>query len=262
MFATGTTSSSVCKFGLPSLDEALGGGLKRGATYIIEQEIGAEVDPFILSFLANGLQSMDYTFLLSTENTYDYYKRIFQNFGRNPEIEIQNRRLRFIDGFSGSFQTGLSGAEFYGSETQNLGILNITDISDTREVNEAIRRSLLHVQKGPSVGIRGAILSFSNIVHMVSEIEKIFTFLQTRRAMDKLENSTTLLSLNADAHDPILVRAIEHMVEGVLRVTKVDDPEYETPLQQVEIINIKTKAELSGKKVRFEFYSGRLIDLD
>ena len=96
--STGTTT--LCKFGLPSLDEALSGGLQQGATYIIEQTIRADADPLILSFLANGLQKMDYTYLLSTENTFDYYKRLFQNFGRNPEIEIKNRILLFIDAFS------------------------------------------------------------------------------------------------------------------------------------------------------------------
>jgi KaiC/GvpD/RAD55 family RecA-like ATPase len=261
VFGIRTKASNVCKFGLPSLDSALEGGLEQGATYIIEQTIGADADPFVLSFLANGLQKMDYTYLLSTEQTFDYYKRIFQNFGRNPEIEIKNRRLRFIDGFSGSFQTGLSSAVM-DADSESLGILKLADISDPREVNEGIRRSLLHVQKGVNTGIRGAILSFSNIIHTITHTHQAFSFLQTRRAMDKLENTTTLISLNSDAHDPIFVRAIEHMVDGTLRVTRVEDPSYENPLQQVEIVNIKTKAQLTGKQIKFEYHSGRLTDID
>lgn len=254
-------TSSFCKFGLPSLDEAVGGGLARGATFLVEQTIGAEADPFILSFLANGLQSMDYTYMLSTEQTFDYYKRIFQGFGRNPEMELRTGRLQFIDAFSGSFQAGLSSMMTTTSADAG-GIERIADITDPREVNEAVRRSLLHVQKGPTVGIRGAVMSLSSVIHTVGDNKQVFGFLQNRRAMDKLENSTTLISLNADAHDPILVRALEHMVDGILSVSRLDDPNYDEPIQQVEVVMIKGKPELSGRKARFQFYSGRIADLD
>ncbi len=260
MFGTFTPTTNLCKFGLPSLDEALGGGLARGATLLVEQTIGADADPFILSFLANGLQSMDYTYLLSTEQTFDHYKRIFQGFGRNPEMELRTGRLRFIDAFSGSFQTGISSIITVDDEA--AGIEKIADITEPREVNEAIRRSLLHVQKGPTVGIRGAVMSLSSVINTVGNNKMVFSFLQNRRAMDKIENSTTLISLNADAHDPMFVRAIEHMTDGILSVTRVDDPNFSDPIQQVEIVMIKGKAELAGRKKRFRFQAGRIEDLD
>ncbi|MHA2172347.1 MAG: RAD55 family ATPase [Candidatus Kariarchaeaceae archaeon] len=261
MFGSLTPSAPLCKFGLPSLDEAIGGGLPRGSTFVVEQTIGADADPFILSFLANGLQSMDYTYLLSTEQTFDHYKRIFQGFGRNPEMELRTGRLRFIDAFSGSFQAGLT-SMMATVEDGDVGIERVADIADPREVNEAIRRSLLHVQKGPSVGIRGAVMSLSSIINTVGDDKQVFSFLQNRRAMDKLENSTTLISLNADAHEPTFIRAIEHMADGILSVTRFDDPNYTEPIQQVEVKMIKGKSELTGRKKRFQFYSGRIADLD
>jgi len=260
MFGSFTPTTNLCKFGLPSLYEALGGGLARGSTFVVEQTIGADADPFILSFLANGLQSMDYTYLLSTEQTLDHYKKIFQGFGRNPDMELRTGRLRFIDAFSGSFQTGLS--SIISMDDQDVGIEKIADITDPHEVNEAIRRSLLHVQKGPTVGIRGAVMSLSSVINTVGNDKMVFSFLQNRRAMDKIENSTTLISLNADAHDPMFVRAIEHMTDGILSVTRVDDPNFEDPIQQVEIVMIKGKAELAGRKKRFRFLGGRIEDLD
>lgn len=259
MFGTLSPTSNLCKFGLPSLDEALGGGLVRGSTIIVEQTIGADSDPFILSFLANGLQSMDYTYLLSTEQTFDHYKKIFQGFGRNPDMELRTGRLRFIDAFSGSFQAGLSAVISHGED--DTGIERMSDISDPQGVNEAIRRSLLHVQKGPSVGIRGALVSLSSIINTVGNDKMIFSFLQNRRAMDKLENSTTLISLNADAHDPLLVRAIEHMSDGILSVTNVLDGSSE-PTQQVEIKMMRGRPELAGRIKRFQLIAGRLADLD
>lgn len=254
-------STSFCKFGLPTLDEAIGGGLPRASTFLIEQEIGAEADPFILSFLANGLQSMDYTYLLSTEQTFDFYKKIFQSFGRNPDMELRTGRLRFIDAFSGSFQAGLSSI-MATTDADHIGVERIADITDPREVNESIRRALLHVQKGPTVGIRGAVISLSSIINTVGDNKQVFSFLQNRRAMDKLEGSTTLIALNSDAHDPLFIRAIEHMVDGILRVTRQDDPNYEEPIQQVEVIMIKGRAELVGKKTKFQFYSGRISEID
>ncbi|MCY3410955.1 MAG: hypothetical protein INQ03_04875 [Candidatus Heimdallarchaeota archaeon] len=257
----GLGQSSNCKFGLSSLDVTLNGGLNRGATYIIEQTIGSDADPVILSFLANGLQSMDYTFLLSTEQTTDYYKKIFQGFGRNWDMEISTGRLRFIDAFSGSFQTGLSSSMFMDA-ADNQGVINIPDITNAREVNEGIRQSLLHVKKGFNVGIRGAILNFSSIIHTFGDNSQVFTFLQSRRAMDKLENSTTILALNADAHDPVLVRGLEHMVDGILSVTQIGNTEYGDPLNEIEVIHMKSRVELNGRKVRYSFQNGRLVDMD
>lgn len=252
--------STTCKIGLSSLDVSLNGGLSRGATYIVEQTIGSDADPVILSFLANGLQSMDYTFLLSTEQTPDYYKRIFQGFGRNWDMEVSTGRLRFIDAFSGSFQSGLNASMYADSDSQ--GIVRIPDITNSREVNEGIRQSLLHVKKGYNVGIRGAILNFSSIIHTFDDTRQVFTFLQSRRAMDKLENSTTILSLNADAHDPLLVRGIEHMVDGILKVNRIGQSDHGDPIHEVEIVHMKMRNELNGRKVKYQFANGRLLDVD
>ncbi len=255
-------SQTYCKFGLSSLDVTLNGGLNRGATFIIEQTIGSDADPLILSFLANGLQSMDYTFLLSTEQTTDYYKKIFQGFGRNWDMEVSTGRLRFIDAFSGSFQTGLNTSMYLDGTAADQGVITIPDITSSREVNEGIRQSLLHVKKGFNVGIRGAILNFSSIIHTFDDKRQVFQFLQSRRAMDKLENSTTLLSINADAHDPLLVRALEHMVDGILKVEMTGHSEYGDPVHTVEIIHMKSRVELNGRKIRYSFQNGRLLDMD
>lgn len=255
-------ASTMCKFGLSSLDVTLNGGLSRGATFIVEQNITSDADPLILSFLANGLQSMDYTFLLSTEQTMDYYKKIFQGFGRNWDMEVSTGRLRFIDAFSGSFQTGLNSSMYMDGSPSDQGIVTIPDITNSREVNEGIRQSLLHVKKGFSVGIRGAVLNFSSIIHTFDDKRQVFQFLQARRAMDKLENSTTLLALNADAHNPLLVRALEHMADGILKVEMIGHSEYGDPIHEVEVVMMRGRGELNGRKVRYSFQSGRLLDMD
>ncbi len=274
----GGTASQTCKFGLPTLDEVLGGGIPRGQTWLIEDQIGTDYNPLIMSYLANGLQSSDYIYLLSTEQNFDYYKTRFQAFGINPVMQIQANRLRFIDAFTGNYQVGLnmnSGGEFSSGFGQSFGaqgfdamggadisetIEYITDLTQPREINEAVRRSLLHVKEGPTTGIRGAVLSLSSIIHASDNHKEVFTFIQNRRAMDNMNKMSSIITIHADAHDPILLRGIEHQMDGVMRVTPVQDPSNPNEtLQMVEIIHAKGKAELTGRKVVFRFSSGRII---
>lgn len=265
----GAGISPQCKFGLPSLDEILGGGLPRGETWIIEDEIGSDTDPFVLSFLANGLQSMDYVYLLSTENVLDFYKHTFQTYGRNPDMVLRTGRLKFLDAFTGSYQMGLSGSLSDGmdqmSSVAQVGgdvsdsILKIPDITQTREINESIRRSLLHVQSGTSTGIRGGILSLSSLIHATQSVPDFFSFIQNRRSMDILRNSTSLLSLHADGHDPTFVRALEHQVSGVLKISNAQADDSTDVYFMVEVVHAKGKAEISNEKVFFRYSGGRLI---
>ncbi len=271
MFANiGGGFAQLCKFGLPTLDEIVGGGLPRGTTWLIEDEIGADSTPFVMSFLANGLQSMDYIYLLSTEQTYDYYRNTFQMFGRNPDMELQTGRLRFIDGFSGSYQLGLSmgGAAQGGFSSDILtvdntdGIEAIRDLTQPREINEAIRRALLHVQEGPSTGVRGACISLSTIIYSAADYRDVYTFIQNRRVMDKLKNSTTILSIHRDAHDEKIVRGIEHACNGVLRITRSEEKQRGSAILQIEVVAFNEKPESIGKVAKFSYVGKRLTPIE
>ncbi len=264
--------TQLCKFGLPTLDEIVGGGLPRGTTWLIEDEIGADAEPFIMSFLASGLQAMDYIFLLSTEQTFDHYRKTFQTFGRNPDMELQTGRLRFIDGFSGSYQLGLSTGVANPATTSfiggggmmdmdhNDGIETLRDLTQPREINEAIRRSLLHVQEGPATGVRGACISLSTIIYSAGDFRDVYTFIQNRRAMDKLKNSTTLLSIHADAHDEKILRSIEHAANGVLKVQRVESGG--TSALEIEVVAFNEKPESIGRKAAFFYVGGRLSPVE
>ena len=275
----GGAASQTCKFGLPSLDEVLGGGIPRGQTWLIEDQIGTDYNPLVISFLANGLQSSDYIYLLSTEQNFEYYKARFQAFGINPVMQIQANRLKFIDAFTGNYQVGLNmntGGDYSSGYTQQpfgspggfdtMGapdisetIEYISDLTQPREINEAVRRSLLHVKEGPTIGIRGVVLSLSSIIHASENFKEVFTFIQNRRAMDNVNKMSSIITIHADAHEPILLRGIEHEMDGVLRVTPVQDPNNPNEtLQMVEVIHAKGKAELTGRKVVFRFSSGRI----
>ncbi|MHA1223762.1 MAG: RAD55 family ATPase [Candidatus Heimdallarchaeaceae archaeon] len=246
---SGISEKKLFSFGIPSLDEILGGGIPAGANVLIEDEIGAEADPFILHFLAEGLKAGEYGYIFSTEHPYEYYKEMMTGIGVNTEMLEATGRLKFIDAFSNPF-----GYTDVKSSHQNT----VHNLSQPREINETIRRSFLHVQN-QQILKRGIFVSLSSIIYAADESKKIiFSFLQNRLAANKREGAVTLFALHHDAHDPILVRAIEHNCDVTLRITK-SSMKAERPITEARVINVKGKPELAGEPIKFEFISGKII---
>ncbi|MHA1303677.1 MAG: RAD55 family ATPase [Candidatus Heimdallarchaeaceae archaeon] len=240
---------NLLSFGIPSLDEILGGGVPTGSNVLIEDEIGAEADPFILQFLAEGLKSGEYGYIMATEHPYAYYSEMLNGIGVNPDMLKATGRLKYIDAFSNPF-----GYTDLRSEHDHA----VRNLSQPRELNEIIRRAFLHV-RDQDVIKRGVINSLSSIIYACDESKKmIFSFLQNRLASNKIDGSVTVFSLHFDAHPPLLVRAIEHISDVTIRVTKNYTKE-ERPINEVKVINIKGKPELAGESVKFEFISGKIM---
>ena len=242
------TTSSLLSFGIPSLDEILGGGIPRGTNVLIEDEIGSEAIPFILHFLAEGLRAGEYGYILSTDQPFEFYAERLAGLGVNPDILEATGRLKYIDAFSNPF-----GYSDIRSEHQ----YTIRNLGQPREINEIIRRVFLHVQD-QSVIKRGVVNSLSSIIFAVDESKKvIFSFLQNRMAANKRDGAVTLFVLHHDAHAEQLVKAIEHLCDVTIRVSRVKG-EKDRPITEVRVINIKGKPELSGEPVYFEFISGKI----
>ncbi len=236
-------------FGIPSLDEMLGGGIASGSNVLIEDEIGAEANPFILQFLAEGVRAGEYGYIVSTEYPYKYYQNMLTGLGVNPDMLAATGRLKYIDAFTNPFGTT-------DLRTDQLAVKNL---SAPREVNEVIRRAFLHVQNQEVIK-RGIISSLSSIIYAVEESKKVlFSFLQNRLASNQEDGSVTVFSLHADAHEPILVRAIEHYCDVTIRVRQ-SKTKVERPITEVSVLNVKGKPELAGgEPALFEFISGKII---
>lgn len=251
MFPTNSRSrdnKKLMSFGIPSLDEALGGGIPSGSNVLVEDEIGAESDPFILQFLAEGVRSGEYGYILSTDKPYEHYTEILTGLEVNPDMLKATKRLIYIDSFSNPFG-------FTDIRTDHE--YTVKNIGQPRQINEIIRRAFLHIQN-QNVPKRGIVNSLSSIVYATDESKKlIFSFLQNRLASNKEDGSVTLYSLHYDAHEPLLVRAIEHFCDVTIRISK--SKINERPVTEVRVINVKGKPELSTKPVVFEFISGKII---
>jgi KaiC/GvpD/RAD55 family RecA-like ATPase len=244
-----TSEKRLFSFGVPTLDEILGGGVAAGSNVLIEDEIGAEADPFVLQFLAEGLKTGEYGYIFSTEHPYEFYNEMLNGLGINPEMLEATGRLKFIDAFSNPFgYTDLKTTHQY----------SIQDLAKPREINETIRRSFLHVQN-QQILKRGIVISLSSIIYAADESKKIlFSFLQNRLAANKKDGSVTVFTLHQDAHDPILVRAIEHNCDVTIRVSQ-SKTKADRPITEVKVINVKGKPELTGEPVLFEFISGKIL---
>ncbi len=233
--------------GIPQLDENIGGGIPKGSLIIIEDHVGSEADPIGLQFIVSGLQQGEYGYILATENTFSYYEEILEGLGINPKTYFETNRLKFIDGF-----TTYSQKDIY-----RTGEDIINDLSQPRQINETIRRSLLHV-KSDDIVVRGFIDSLSSIIWAANDVKSVFSFLHQRLAATRTNKHITFLILHADAHNERLVRGIEHLADGIIKIEPTVE-EDGTILNEISIINMRGVPYLNQTKIKYKYISGTLI---
>ncbi|MFX1533089.1 MAG: RAD55 family ATPase [Promethearchaeota archaeon] len=218
--------TDFARFGIPRLDAALGGGIPRGSVILLEDEVGVDKGPLLIQFLAEGLRSGEYGYILSTEHIYAHYRRLLVPF-EIDEIVVETKRLVFLDGFSNPFgydtaaaaTSGALGSSGLGSGFQALGQDNIIrDISQPRMVTDSIRMALTHVR--PPQKVRGVVDSLSTLILVSENLKAPLSFIQHQIASDKQRDYISIITLHQDAHDPFVVKAIEHYVDGVLRIKR------------------------------------------
>lgn len=202
--------TSYARFGLPALDAALGGGVPRGSVILLEDEIGVEADLISLHFLTEGLQTGETGYILTTEHPYTYFIKSLQTMNVNAEILIQTERLVFIDAFSNPF-----GYSDMRSKFKNV----VNNITQPRVVSEAIRRALLHTQT-QQIPCRGIVDSVSAILLASEDLRTALSFVQNRIASNKEDGTVTLMTLHKDIHKEHDLRAIEHLADGVIRISR------------------------------------------
>lgn len=204
-----------CRFGIPILDEELGGGYSRGSTILVEDEVGIDANPLLVQFLSEGLANGEYGYILSTEHLYDTYRQLLIPFGID-EIVVETKRLIFLDGFSTPFGSDKPGA-ISTRGPQNL----IKDILQPRMVIDTIRQSLMHVR---TPNIRGVFDSISSVILMAdNSLKASISLLSQIVANNKAARNNTIFTIHSDAHSKETVKALEHYLDGVLKLTFSSD---------------------------------------
>ena len=231
------------RFGLPILDAALGGGVPRGSVILLEDEIGVEVDLMAMHFLTEGLRSGETGYVLSTEHPYKYYVDNLRTLGVNADILLETERMVFIDAFSNPY-----GYSDMRSEFKNV----VSNITQPRAVSESIRRAMLHTQT-QEIQCRGVVDSISAILLASENLRNALSFVQNRIATNKEDGTVTLMTLHRDIHSTHHTTALEHLVDGVIRVESGDET-YST----VKIVKMRGSYTWSRKPMAMTISAGQL----
>lgn len=235
--------TTPARFGLPILDAAFGGGIPRGSVILVEDEIGVEADIITLHFLTEGLHGGETGYVLSTEHPFKYYEDSLRSVGVNAEILLETERMVFIDAFSNPY-----GYSDMRSEFKNV----VNNITQPRVVSEAIRRAMLHTQT-QNIQCRGIVDSLSAILLAAETLRPALSFVQNRIASNKEDGTVTLMTLHQDIHDPLDLKALEHLVDGVLRLS-VGDETYSS----IKILKLRGSYTFSKKPMAMTISAGQL----
>ncbi len=213
------------KFGIPLLDDVLGGGVPRGSIILVEDEVGINTEHILVQFLSEGLRTGEYGYILSTEHLFSHYSPLFVPYNIS-EVTFETKRLVFLDAFSNPFG-------YAEGRPMAAGENIIRDITQPRQVTDQIRRSLLHVRSQP---IRGVLDSLTTILLVSDSLKPPMAFLQHKIATDKDMGVVSILTLHRDVHAPRIIQAVEHYCDVVLRLTKKIHDDKES--SQGEILQI------------------------
>ncbi|MHA1878901.1 MAG: RAD55 family ATPase [Candidatus Heimdallarchaeota archaeon] len=239
--------SAPARFGLPILDAALGGGVSRGSVILLEDEIGVQADLVALHFITEGLRGAETSYILGTEHPFKYYDDNMRVLGINADILLETERLVYIDAFSNPY--GYSDIQ---SKFKNV----VKNLRQPRDVNEAIRRAMLHTQN-QQILCRGLIDSISTILLSSEDLRTALSFIQSRIATNKEDNTVTLMTLHQDIHDDKDRKAIEHLVDGVIRISATDET-YST----IKIIKLRGSYSYSKKPMAMTVSAGQLTIME
>lgn len=218
------TMEDRAKFGIPLLDDALGGGVPRGSIILVEDEVGINTEHILIQFLSEGLRTGEYGYILSTEHLFTHYSPLFVPYNIS-EVTFETKRLVFLDAFSNPFG-------YSEGRPSTAGENVIRDITQPRLVTDQIRRSLLHVRSQP---IRGVLDSLTTILLVSDTLKPPMAFLQHKIATDKEMGIVSILTLHQDVHDANIVRAVEHYCDGVLKISQKSLEDNE----QAEVLQIR-----------------------
>ena len=239
--------NSPARFGLPVLDAAIGGGIPRGSVIIVEDEIGVEADLITLHFLTEGLRSGETGYVLSSEHPFKYYEDNLRSLGVNAQILMETERMIFIDAFSNPF-----GYSDMRSQFKNV----VNNITQPREVSESIRRAMLHTQS-QQINIRGIVDSLSAILLASETLRTSLSFVQNRIASNKETGAVTLMTLHRDIHTEHDIRALEHLVDGVIRVS-VGDETFST----IKVVKLRGSYTYSKKPMAMTVSAGQMAIME
>ncbi len=206
-----TEIKNRARFGIQDLDDALDGGLPRGSLVLIEEDTGARSQILQSKFIADGLLNNEYCYIFNMEHPPQAIVSSLNVFGLEPEENIASDQLIIIDGFTDAFGWG----EFV-SKWKYV----CHDLSSITEVHDVVKNAIADIK--PYNNLRGVVDSLTTLILASDSERSILNYIHHQMAIQKNYGTTTLYTIHAGAHRPELVKALEHIVDGVIWISKVE----------------------------------------
>lgn len=228
-----TEIKNRAKFGIGDLDNAIGGGIPRGSLVLIEEDTGAKSQVLQSRFIADGLLNGEYCYIFNMEHPPQAIVSSLNVLGLEPEENIGKDQLIIIDGFTDAFGWG---------EFVSRWKYVCHDLASITEVHNVVKDATAVIK--PYNNLRGVVDSLTTLILASDSERAILNYIHHQMAIQKNNGTTTLYTIHVGAHKPELVKALEHIVDGVIWIGKVEVDDEPRDVVQV-------------KKMRESKYSSR-----
>jgi circadian clock protein KaiC len=206
-----TEIKNRAKFGIPDLDAALDGGIPRGSLILLEEGTGAKSGILQTKFVAEGLLNNEYCYIFNMEHPPQAIINSLSSYGLDPEEYISNGQFIVIDGFTDAFGWG---------EFTSKWKYVCHDLSSIKDVHDVVKQATADVS--PYNNMRGIVDSLTTLLLASDSERAILNYIHHQMATQKNYGTTSLFTIHMGAHRPELIKALEHIVDGVIWVSKVD----------------------------------------
>jgi hypothetical protein len=234
----------LAKFGIPLLDEALGGGIPRGSVVLLEEEVGTKPDYFFARFISQGLKKGESAYILNTEHSPRLVTDTLSHFGLDTQTHIDDGSLILIDGFTKAFGWG----EFE-SDCEHT----VKDLSNIREVHDVVRKAVLHIN--PKNNLRGVVDSLSTLIMRCQDERELFGYVHHQMAAQKNYGNILFYTIHFGAQPDYMLQALEHIVDGVVELRRV---KHEERWKAKLLIKKMRRAEFSTRELLYEILGGEI----
>lgn len=230
------------KFGLPVLDDALGGGIPRGFVLLLEEDTGLNSDVLVALFVAGGLTNEEHVFLLNTDYSLSTIRNLLSAQGVDVTGFENGGKLRYISAW---------GTEEPLTEKVYAVVHNVADL---REIQDSVKKYAESIQSPEK--FRGVIDSLSTVVLSSGDARSAFAFVRNQVISLKRSDGIVLMTIHKRAHSSRLVAALEHVVDGVIELKKEQFyRDWRSVFQVKKMIGRK----FSSREFAFVVHDGRFV---
>jgi KaiC/GvpD/RAD55 family RecA-like ATPase len=196
-------------FGIPEIDQLLGGSLLRGKSYLLEADNGTQPQSLVLAFTKYALKHKEVVVYCSNEEPAEDVIAWLKDSGINVDKAVKAKQLLFLDLWSET-------------EEKQAGILRVGNPGDPHKVmfvyNQAYDFIAKRTTPKPSrVIIKSCSGSITNF-----GFERAHKLAQRSVRMMKLVGTVGLSVLVPKMHPTTVSESYKHLHDGVIQLTLVE----------------------------------------